>query len=95
MLESEIPTIECTNVTDRQNTYSLIRGSRVQLKLKYVYMVYYSFVLSYIEPVFLRPLPGLRRNQPVDTPRIYTLLWSEISHKSHPELNANADSDGP
>jgi len=31
MLESEIPTIECTNVTDiRQNTYSRIRGSRVR-----------------------------------------------------------------
>jgi len=39
--------------------------------------------------------------EPVEPPRygpgrrIYTFVWSEISHKSHPELNAIADSDGP
>ena len=87
MLESEIPTIECTNVTDRRNTYSRIRGSRVRLKLKCLHG------LLFFRAVIHRTLASVP--QPMYTCRIYTLLCSEISHKSHSELNANADSDDP
>jgi len=50
MLESEIPTIECMHERHRQTEYvRRITGSHVRLKLRNVYMVYYSFMLSYIE----------------------------------------------